>query len=520
MKYGKFIALIGLAFALLIGCVSTSTSNPSRGPLYTGDGGKGISLAILAPKANGLASDQTYLPALVQGEFVSNFSGYSAMSVMDRENLDKVYAELLSGYYDDDDDAGLDLGHLRATDYLMEGNIIRTATGYSLQMQIVKTDDKITVASYSGTCTFAELDNLTGVRRASLDLLQKMGVTLTEKARTELARAAASDHINGQTALAQGITAQRGGTVVEAMSYYYEAAQFDPSLGEAVNRLSTVSASVRTGSIGVDVRQRIAERESWLSVLRQCGEYYANHLPVEISYSSRLTEKNLNYENGTVDLQFVLSTRQSGNIKIMQDVLSGLSKTKKAEEWGFADWPLQYRDGTYLYSDESYGNSFDYRRDGVNYFATYHFQGPSYVDNIGKYGSYRVSYARYRSDANGNNRSLVYNTRPTTYDDRESLSNGLIMGAGRQDGVLQTLMRFNLYNEKGNKISESTFIWVCLISSSGNKINISSENRNVLFRGVNANDITDKLTIRLVSVDGIPANEATQSGYVRVTVRN
>jgi hypothetical protein len=70
MKYGKFTALIGLAFAFLIGCVSTSTLNSSRGPQYTGDRGKGISLAILAPRADRLAPDQMYLPALVQGEFV------------------------------------------------------------------------------------------------------------------------------------------------------------------------------------------------------------------------------------------------------------------------------------------------------------------------------------------------------------------------------------------------------------------------------------------------------------------
>jgi hypothetical protein len=60
---------------------------------YTGSGGKGISLAILAPKTTGLTKDQEYIPVLVQGEFVTNFSGYSALSVMDRENLEKAYNE-------------------------------------------------------------------------------------------------------------------------------------------------------------------------------------------------------------------------------------------------------------------------------------------------------------------------------------------------------------------------------------------------------------------------------------------
>ena len=40
-------------------------------------------------------------------------------------------------------------------------------------MQINRTADKMTIASYSGTFTFAELDNLTGIRQASLELLEK-----------------------------------------------------------------------------------------------------------------------------------------------------------------------------------------------------------------------------------------------------------------------------------------------------------------------------------------------------------
>jgi hypothetical protein len=63
-------------------------------PFYIGDSGKGISIAILVPKATGLTEDQGHIPSLIQGEFVSKFSSYSALSVMDRENLDNVYGEL------------------------------------------------------------------------------------------------------------------------------------------------------------------------------------------------------------------------------------------------------------------------------------------------------------------------------------------------------------------------------------------------------------------------------------------
>jgi len=279
----KIIA--ALALISLFTCANTQESQsapvtpssdkpaaPTSNPLFTGDGGKGKSIAILAPKSSGLAANQNYLPALVQGEFVSNFSGYSAISVLDRQKLDEVYAEQLSGYYNDN--AGLDLGHLQETDYVQTGSITRTATGYALQIQIIKTADKMTAASYSGTCTFAELDNLTGVRRASLELLQKMGVTFTERAKMELSGAAADNQINAQTALAQGITAQRGGTEVAALSYFFQASNYDPSLLEASARSTVLAANISSGNIGNDTRNDIQWRKDWIARLEETETFF------------------------------------------------------------------------------------------------------------------------------------------------------------------------------------------------------------------------------------------------------
>jgi len=211
-----------------------TASSGSR--MYTGDGGKGKSIAILAPQATGLANNQDRIPAVVQGEFVSNFSGFSAMSVLDRVNLPEQYAELLSGYYSDDAQEGLDLGHLFPTDYIMGGSITRTAAGYAMQIRITRSADKMTVASYSGICTFEELDNLSGVRRASMELLQKMGVNLTKQAREELSRAATSNEVSAQIALAKSGTA--GATEFEKMYYTYQANRLDPTLAEAARRVA------------------------------------------------------------------------------------------------------------------------------------------------------------------------------------------------------------------------------------------------------------------------------------------
>jgi hypothetical protein len=171
---------------------------------WTGDGGKGMSLAILAPKLTNLAESENYLIEIVKNEFVHNFDNYSAIDVQDFDSLGDVYAALFSGYYNDD--AGSDLGHLTETTYIMGGSITKTATGYSLDMKVTKNADKMTAASYSGTFSFAELDNRTGIRRASLELLQKMGVTLTAQGREELAGAAAQNQVSRKLTLQRALS--------------------------------------------------------------------------------------------------------------------------------------------------------------------------------------------------------------------------------------------------------------------------------------------------------------------------
>ena len=307
-----------------------------------------MSIAILAPGASGLTSDQSYLPALVQGEFVSNFSGYSAISVLDRLRLDDHYAELLSGYYDDNAEAGMDLGHLAPTDYIMGGSITKTAAGYALQIQIMRTSDKMTAASHSGTFSFTELDNLSGIRRASLDLLEKMGVTPTERTRTELSGAALANHVNAQVSLAQGITAQRQGTVVEALSRYIQSSNYDPSLTEAASRLNILSADVTSGNIGENVRNDLQWRDRWVARLKECEEFYTDYVknppPYSLVYSTNVKQGAIDYNKRTVSLSLEIAMYPdrvwlAALDQAVKTVRQGLLATKRADVWGLADWP-------------------------------------------------------------------------------------------------------------------------------------------------------------------------------------
>ncbi len=86
---------------LLATIVAIWTHSIYAQPNYTGNGGMGMSLTIYVPQSTGLAKNQSYIPALIQGEFVSNFSNYSAISILDWERLDDIYIKLVDEAYDE-----------------------------------------------------------------------------------------------------------------------------------------------------------------------------------------------------------------------------------------------------------------------------------------------------------------------------------------------------------------------------------------------------------------------------------
>lgn len=245
---------------------------------FEGDGGNGKTITILPLNGKGIPVEQDYLLDMIQQEFGDNFRNYSKISVSDRSNWGNIYAELYSGRYDDDSKE-LDMGHLPPADYFMNGTITKTNSGYALQIQVSNTSDKMMTASYSGICTFDELDNFTGIGRASSELLGQLGVRLTEAGRQKLGSAVDVKTVKAQTALAKANTAP---TAFERMQYTYEAAAIDPSLKEAAQRLSAYQAAmfeipafnapvfttptftlpeiqpVSTGNIGTDARDELA----------------------------------------------------------------------------------------------------------------------------------------------------------------------------------------------------------------------------------------------------------------------
>jgi len=315
------------------------TSLTTSNPYFIGDGGKGISLGIGVPKSQGLNTNQTYLPTLVQGVLVDSFKKYSSISVLDRVSLDRVIAETLDPTFEDNLDI-VRLGHVAQVKNWLTGNIIKTSTGYTLQINITDTTSNAnTVASYTENCTVAEFDDHSAIHRASLILLEQMGIVLTQKAKNELEQASTPQYINAQTALSQGIVAQQKGTFVEALTYYYEAENFDRTLLEATIRGSMLSTGIQSGNLGENVRNDIQRRNAWLKVLQEATVFYKNHSPFEILYNPVLTWGNIDYNKETVDISFEAGLFTSVGFMVICDIKQGLLNTGRSEDWGFKNWP-------------------------------------------------------------------------------------------------------------------------------------------------------------------------------------
>lgn len=387
---------------------------------------------------------------------------------MDRLRLDEQYDELLSGYYSDDAEEGWDLGRLSPTDYIMGGNITRTATGFALQISVTKSADKMTVASYSGMFTFAELDNLSGVRRASLDLLEKIGVVPTERTRTELVGAAASNHVNAQTALAQGIVAQRGGTEVAALSYFFQAAAFDPSLLEAASRANVLTANISSGNIGADIRNDIMWRREWVAKLTETEEFYHRIIatvdpPYTLFYSTGIEWGAIDYQTETVNLGIPINLRARdvwfrSVQQAIQAVYGGLEATGRKHAWGLV-WP----------------------REGVTNTSVFTSQK-----------QYTISIVFEL--INEQNRVIGRQTIRMTPVFNFSLdSRNFLVSSDQGTFNIVNLSQIENYPQNTLSISRMNQIFINYPRNTFNTVN---------FNAVKVDDISDNITIRIVSVNG------------------
>jgi TolB-like protein len=437
----------------------TQYNTTSASQYFTGEGGRGMRLAVLEPSANGLTEDeQKWMTSAIQSSITGDFNRFSAMTIIDRQNLEKILAEQtlsVSGYFSDED--YVRIGRLTNSRYILVGSVIRTPTAYILELSVTDVETGERKASYPSTqVSFLALENLTAVKEATVVLLEQLGVRLTDLGRQELRKVPDTTRIQSEMALARGINAQRQGTEVLALSYYFQAAALDPALLEAVNRSSVLNANISSGNIGEDVRNDIVWRRNWVQRLTEAEQSFDNFnkttsMPYTLFYSDEIKQGEINYRNETVVLSIDTNLHPNHTWgrtvaipmqQTLRAVYDGLRATQRAAVWSLQDWPNQR------------------------------------VTNLD-------SFSR---------RSSTFNVDVELLNSRNQV---IGRQSFRSDGGWEYTYTYNNgYVPTGIRISDDA-------------------RRTVNFT-VKADDITDSLTIRIASVNGTAAETAARNGVLQI----
>jgi len=354
--------------------------------LWTGEGGKGISLAAIEPVGKGLTPNDQWLLPFIHHSITGDLGKFSAMTVFDRQNLEKLLAEhteFKPGEYSDED--YVKIGQLTNARYILNGTISKTGSTYTLEFTLTdtqtseKTLTEVKVVTVipastdeeSGETKAAEtaevtelvevesgkrkvtltrtsvtqisLENLSAVKGVSAELLTEIGVALTDRGLAELKEPLSISTVNAETSLARGIIAQRQGKEAAALSYLFQAASLSPSLAEAEKRSSALTAQITGGIAGKDLRDDLNWRRDWVARLTETENFIsALTPPYTLFYSTMVEVGTTNYQTETVELK-IQTNMQASWIpfiqRALQVVYDGLNATNRKNEWGLAAWP-------------------------------------------------------------------------------------------------------------------------------------------------------------------------------------
>jgi hypothetical protein len=310
----------------------------------------GVRITVLEPSGTSLTDGQNWFLAMIQGTLTGYFNKYSPMTVLDRQRLETILDEQeksASGIYSDED--YVRIGNLTNAQYIVAGSLSRTPAGLMLELGITDVETGQRKASFPPRpCTLTELQSQAVLKEAFEDLITQMGVSLTSRGKDDL-RTVRTNAAEAEAALAQGIAAQRSGTVVEALSHFIQAVDYAPDLAEAESRLNIITANVTSGNIGADVRNDLQWRDQWVARLKECEEFYANYMkepqPGYLVYSTNIKQGEIDYEKRTVPLSINMafcpvSSWYTTINKVVQTVKAGLEATGRASTWRL-NWPAQ-----------------------------------------------------------------------------------------------------------------------------------------------------------------------------------
>ena len=362
------------------GSTSQGRTQRANAPLYTGDGGKGIVIAVPTPVMRNNTAVDKWMPQLFQDLITGDLARYSAMTVLDRTNESLVIAEQTlseTGLYSDND--YIELGNMTNARYIAAGNIQNVSGRYNVSFRINNIETNEIKASFSKAYSLNDIETGLAAKEAVRELLAGMGVELTADGEKSLLAIQPVD-VRATAQLARGLAAAKSDNIVESLAFLSDALNSNSTRNEANKHIKSFFVDIPTGSIRERANYAQAQAEKWNKIFSDLEMYLIRNLPI-IIYDFSVVEDKINISNKTVELKI------SPGVKIVPNRTALLVYKTIVDNWILVRKNAENKDWVGSVRLPRFGSSNE---------ALYYLYYSHYTTRIGLYDDYNDRVAQFR----------------------------------------------------------------------------------------------------------------------------
>ncbi|WP_010256180.1 cell surface protein [Treponema primitia] len=271
-------------------------------PMFTGDGGKGIVIAVPAPALENSTPANNWIPQFFQDLMTGDFARFSAMTVLDRVNESLTVAEQKlqeNGNYSDED--YISIGHLTNAHYVVVGTIRSISGRYSVSFRINDIETNEIRASFNKQYSPQDVEGGLAAKETVQELLAGIGVVLTSEGERQLL-AIPKIEVRASFQLARGMAAeQRNDSQVEALAYFYQAITTNPNMREANQHIENFANATPPSSIRERAEWALAQKAKWEKIWADLATYVNDNLLIVVYDFSTISDQ-FDARSNTVDI--------------------------------------------------------------------------------------------------------------------------------------------------------------------------------------------------------------------------
>jgi hypothetical protein len=226
------------------------------------------------------------------------------MTVVDRSNEKMVIAEQKlseSDFFSDND--FISIGNMTNAQYVVAGNILKTSGRYTVTFRINNIETNEIKASFNNQYTLSEIEIGWAAKEVAIELLAGMGVVLTDVGEQELYHPS-TKQIRATVQLARGMASERSDNLVEALAYFTQAVDADPSLKEAASHIQNFAGEIPTSSIRERANRALAQKDKWEKIFSDLNDYAEKNLVIVVYDFSSITDK---FDAGSKTVQLTVT---------------------------------------------------------------------------------------------------------------------------------------------------------------------------------------------------------------------